>query len=119
MRNAFRYGSMLGALIAGISLAAGQASPPDAAPSAPMGLTPAQKTAILQAVLQDGGRRAAPASFQATVGGAVPLSVPLRGLPSGAAALSPVLHGTKYTMVQNQVVLVDPATMRVIDILRQ
>lgn len=119
MRNVLRYGTMLGTVIAGIGLAAGQASPPDAAQGAPMGLTPAQKTAVLQAVLQDAGRRAAPVSFQAAVGGEVPLSVPLRALPSGAAAQSPVLHGKKYTTVQNQVVLVDPATMRVIDILRQ
>jgi len=99
--------------------AAGQSSPPDAAQPAQIRLTAAQKIAVLQAVLQDGGRVAAPASFQPAVGGTVPLSVLLRALPRGAAAQSPDLHGKKYTMVQNQVVLVDPATMRVIDILRQ
>jgi hypothetical protein len=40
-------------------------------------------------------------------------------LPSSAMLQSPELPSLKYTMVQNQVVLVDPTTMRIIDILRQ
>ena len=117
MMNVLRYGSIVVALMANVAIAAGQASPQDAA--AQITLTPAQKSAVLRAVLQDPGRVAAPKSFQAAVGRPVPVSVPLRALPSGAATQSPLLYGKKYTMVQNQVVLIDPQSMRVIDILRQ
>jgi hypothetical protein len=82
-------------------------------------LSPAQKTAILNAVRQDGAKVTAPTNFQASVGGPVPPSIELYTLPSGALAQSPELRTLKYTMAQNQVVLVDPTTMRVIDIIRQ
>jgi hypothetical protein len=118
MKNALRYWTIIVALMAGVGAAAGQASIPGT-PSPQIKLTPAQRIAILEAVLQDGGRIAAPSSFQPAVGGPVPPSVSLRTLPSGATAQSPELYGKKYTMVQNQVILIDPETMRVIDILRQ
>jgi len=51
------------------------------------------------------------------VGRPVPSSIELYVLPSDAR--SPELRGLKYTMVQNQVVLIDPTTMRVVDIIRQ
>jgi hypothetical protein len=43
--------------------------------------------------------------------------VELYPLPSDAQ--SAPARGLKYTMFQNQVVLVDPSTMRVVDIIRQ
>lgn len=118
MKNALRYAIIAIALLASVGVASGQAGLPGTS-SSQMKLTPAQRIAILEAVLQDGGRTAAPTGFQPSVGGPVPPSVSLRALPSGATAQSPDLYGKKYTMVQNQVVLVDPGTMRVLDILRQ
>jgi hypothetical protein len=118
MKNALRYATVAIALLASVGVASGQAGLPRTS-SSQMKLTPAQRIAILEAVLQDGGRTAAPTGFQPSVGGPVPPSVSLRALPSGATAQSPDLYGKKYTMVQNQVVLVDPETMRVLDILRQ
>jgi hypothetical protein len=118
MKNALRYATVAIALLASVGVASGQAGLPGTS-SSPMKLTPAQRIAILEAVLQDGGRTAAPTGFQPSVGGPVPPSVSLRALPGGATAQSPDLYGKKYTMVQNQVVLVDPETMRVLDILRQ
>jgi len=118
MKNALRYAIVAIALLASVGVASGQAGLPETS-SSQMKLTPAQRIAILEAVLQDGGRTAAPTGFQPSVGGPVPPSVSLRALPSGATAQSPDLYGKKYTMVQNQVVLVDPETMRVLDILRQ
>jgi hypothetical protein len=82
-------------------------------------LSPAQRTAVLNAVREDGAKITAPTNFQASVGGPVPPSIELYTLPSGAMSQSPELRVLKYTMAQNQVVLVDPTTMRVIDIIRQ
>jgi hypothetical protein len=82
-------------------------------------LSPAQRTAILAAVLQESGKVKPPPRFELAIGGQVPPSIELYMLPNGAMAQSPELRSLKYTMVQNQVVLVDPTNMRVIDILRQ
>jgi hypothetical protein len=82
-------------------------------------LTPAQRTAILSAVLQESAKVKPPPGFEVSIGGQVPPSIELYMLPNGAMVQSPELRSLKYTMVQNQVVLVDPTTMRVVDILRQ
>jgi hypothetical protein len=123
-----RYGTIALALVSSVDFAAAQAGfpggvgdPQSKAMSQPsqLRLTPAQKTAILDAVLQENAKIAAPPNFQASVGGQVPPSMELRTLPTSAMAQSPELRSLQYTMAQNQVVLVDPTTMRVIDILRR
>ena len=129
MKNRLRYGVIALAFGSGIGLAAAQVNSPGAAgettqsgamsqPSQ-LKLSPAQRTAILNAVVQNSAKITAPPNFQASVGGPVPPSIELYALPSGAVAQSPELRSLKYTMAQNQVVLVDPTTMRVIDIIRQ
>ena len=40
-------------------------------------------------------------------------------LPESALVTAPEAKGVKYTMVQNQIVLVDPTTMRVVDVIRE
>jgi Protein of unknown function (DUF1236) len=127
MKNRLRFGTLTLAFVSGIGLAAAQVNSPGAGGDTQSGamsqpsqlkLSPAQKTAILNAVRQDGAKAAAPTNFQASVGGPVPPSIELYTLPSGAVSQSPELRSLKYTMAQNQVVLVDPTTMRVIDIIR-
>jgi hypothetical protein len=123
MRNHLRFGAIALAFVSGIGVAA--ADPPGTEGSAQSGsvspsqlkLSPAQRMAILNAVLRNSAKIAAPTNFQAAVGRPVPPSIELYVLPSDAQ--SPELRGLKYTMVQNQVVLIDPATMRVVDIIRQ
>jgi hypothetical protein len=127
MMNGVRYGTIALALTASVHLAAAQGFPGAAgdaqskAMSEPsqLKLSPAQRSAILTAVLQESGKVTPPPRFEATVGGQVPPSIELYMLPNGAMAQSPELRTLKYTMVQNQVLLVDPTTMRIIDILRQ
>jgi hypothetical protein len=82
-------------------------------------LTSAQRTAILKAVSADKERVKAPANFKAAVGAQVPSTVELRDLPDTVVADAPEIRNYKYTMVQNQVVLVDPSTMRVVEIIRR
>jgi len=127
MKNRLRYGTIALAFVSGIGLAAAQGNSPGAggeiqsgATSQPsqLKLSPAQRTAILAAVLQNGAKITVPPNFQASVGSSVPPSIELYTLPNGAVSQSPELRTLKYTMAQNQVVLVDPTTMRVIDIIR-
>jgi len=125
MKTCLRYGTIALTIMTGIGLAAAQVGSPGVgdpqtgAMSKPSQLTlsPAQKIVILNAVRQD-SQKIAPANFQASIGGPVPPSIELYILPTNALAQAPDLKSLKYTMVQNQVVLVDPTTMRVVDILR-
>lgn len=80
-------------------------------------LTPTQKTAILQAVKRDNRKIAAPSGVPARVGAELPPSLELYALPDSALAEIPAAKQFKYTSVENRIVLVDPTTMRVVDIL--
>jgi hypothetical protein len=127
MKKCLRYGTIALAFASSVHLAAAQTGfpggagdPQSKAMSDPsqLRLTPAQKTAILTAVLAEKAKITPPPNFQASVGGPVPPSIELYILPIGAMAQAPELRSLKYTMAQNQVLLVDPTTMRVIDIIR-
>jgi len=89
------------------------------APAAKLELTPEQKTAIFDAVRQDAPKAKSPNRVPATAGAQVPPVIELYVLPDKALASVPEAKGVKFTMVDNQVVLVDPTTMRVVDVIRQ
>ncbi len=79
-----------------------------------VGLTPAQKSAIYNAAVRQ-RVRASSTQIEATVGAPVSRSVPLAELPgqTGTADV-PLL---KYAMVADDVVVVDPIRMRVVDVI--
>ena len=79
-------------------------------------LTAAQRSAIYQAVSIDKSK-VAPIKFSAVVGADVPPMIQLYALPDDAVADNPAAKFYEYTVVQDEVVLVDPTKMRVIDII--
>jgi hypothetical protein len=92
------------------------------APSGPraagqLQLTNAQKVAIANAVRQSGAKPASRINFATTVGAPVPPQIELSVLPDAALAAVPDAKTVRYTTVQNQIVLVDPTTMRVVDVI--
>ena len=89
------------------------------APAAQLQLTPEQKAAIFDAVRPAEGKVKAPGNVPATVGAQVPPATELYFLPDNALATAPEAKGIKYTVAQNRVVLVDPTTMRVVDVIPQ
>jgi Protein of unknown function (DUF1236) len=113
--------------LAGVSGPARAQTPPStslgtADPAAPLALTPAEKTAILNAVRQDKAKPDAkmpPNSPPVSVGVQLPASIALRILPDAALAQAPAAKTVQYTLIGNQVVLVDPTNMRVVDIINQ
>ncbi len=113
--------SMLAALFVltvRIPPAAAQAVGADEAHGAPAPhatLSPAQKRAIYTAVLRQRLRTSA-ADSPLTVGATVPRSTVLLALPE--AAQGDDLSVLKYATVDDNVVVVDPVSMRVIDIIR-
>jgi hypothetical protein len=132
MKTCLHHGMVGLMLLGGMATAAAQGAPdvlierpnlglPNGAipPAAELRLTPEQKTEIFEAVRGADAKIKAPAKVPATIGASVPPSIELYILPDRALASVPEAKGVKYTMVQNQVVLVDPTTMRVVDIIRQ
>jgi hypothetical protein len=89
------------------------------APAAQLQLTPEQKTIIYDAVRPGDGRVKAPGNVPVTVGAQVPPATELYFLPDSALATAPEAKSIKYTVAQNRVVLVDPTTMRVVDVIPQ
>lgn len=78
-------------------------------------LRPEQKSAIRDAIRQKGTTAAPSIAFRAEAGEMVPPSIELYTLPDSALTSAPDAKNLKYTMVDNNVVLVDPLNMRVVD----
>jgi len=79
-------------------------------------LTAAQKNAIYQQVHRDKAK-VAPSRFAAEVGANVPPMIELYMLPDDILANNPQAKFYKFTKVDDQVVLVDPTNMRVIEVI--
>jgi hypothetical protein len=110
------------ALAAGMPQAAAQAVGPDETRGAParlaphIALSPAQKRAIYAAVSRQRLRTSA-ADIPLIVGATVPRSAALLTLPDAARGGDLSGQDLKYAMVDDNVVLVDSISMRVIDII--
>jgi hypothetical protein len=82
-------------------------------------LSETQKSAIAEAVRRDNKAADPSVSFVASVGAPVPPVIELYMLPDAILADMPAAKRVKYTVMKNQLVLVDPVTMRVVDIIQQ
>jgi len=82
-------------------------------------LSAAQKSAIFNAVSKDKVASPPPANFRASIGAQVPASIELYALPPDALASAQAASSLRYTMVNNEVVLVDPLNLQVVDIIRR
>ena len=86
----------------------------------PIVLTPEQRTVIYRTVTRE--RRVAPApgpvvSYE--VGAPVPREVAVYDFPEDAYIEVPQLRSYRYVYVNNRLMLVDPATSRVIDVIAE
>jgi hypothetical protein len=86
----------------------------DVAASQKLELTPAERSAIYATVSKDKSK-VAPQPFATTVGADVPPMIELYSLPDQTVAENPAAKLYKYTMVENEVVVVDPIKMRIVD----
>ena len=80
-------------------------------------LTAAQKQTIYSSISNQKQKETAPPTFQAAVGAVVPGSVELQRLPKTIVDLIPELKDYEYAMVANQVLLVDPKSKQVVEII--
>jgi len=106
MNSRLLYGTIVLALACGVGTGTAQVQ-----------LDAAQRAAIITAVRDV--KIAPPGhSFNISIGAQVPPSIELNYLPVAALSQAPEARALKYTLVQNQVVLVDPTNMRIVDIIR-
>jgi hypothetical protein len=95
-----------------VQQAAAQSS--DVAVSQKLELTPAERTAIYATVSKDRSK-VAPQPFSTRIGADVPPMIELYSLPDETVANNSAAKLYKYTMVENEVVVVDPTRMRIVD----
>ena len=130
MKSHIRNGAMVLALFASVGIASAQNSPMAPAGSPPaaksqgsmngsLQLSAAQKTSIFQSVTKEKVKSPPPANLQVSVGAQIPASIELYPLPANIVADVPAAKAYKYTVSQNQVVLVDPTNMKVVEVIKQ
>jgi hypothetical protein len=83
-------------------------------------LSQEQRTKILNAVRADKNQaRTARLKFVSQVGADVPPAIELYSLPDDALIAVPIVKMFKFVVQDSKVVLVDPTTMRVVDVIEQ
>lgn len=87
-------------------------------PSTGLRLTPQQRTEIYAAVGNSKLRTPPPSDFPATVGAQIPPVTELYALPESVTAQVPSAKFYRYTIAQNQVIIVDPTNLKVVDVIR-
>jgi hypothetical protein len=76
-----------------------------------------QKSAIAEAVRKERKAVVEPPKFVVSIGAPVPPAIELYMLPDVVLSQVPAAKSVKFTVVDNQLVLVDPTTMRVVDVI--
>ena len=81
-------------------------------------LTPQQRTEIYAAVGKNKLRTPPPPNFPVAVGAQIPPVTELYALPESVTAEVPSAKFYRYTIAENQVVIVDPTNLKVVDVIR-
>ena len=118
----FRHTAIVAALLAGATTASAQTTIITREPvesrtvvtTEPLELTPVQRQTIYRTIVRERVAPAAP-TVEYRVGARVPDSVRLYSVPQEVAVEVPAIRSYKYMVVNNRVVLVDPATSQVVE----
>jgi len=118
----FRHAAIVAAVVAGATTASAQPTAITREPvesrtvvtTEPLELTPVQRRTIYRTIVRE---RVAPAepTIEYRVGARLPDSVRLYSVPQEVAVEVPAIRSYKYMVVNNRVVLVDPATSQVVE----
>jgi Protein of unknown function (DUF1236) len=117
----FRHAAIVAAALAGATTASAQTTIITREPAEsrmvttePLELTPVQRRTIYRTIVRE---RMAPAepTIEYRVGARVPGGVRLYSVPQEVAVEVPAIRSYKYMVVNNRVVLVDPATSQVVE----
>ena len=89
----------------------------DGAAAPRVALSAAQKQTIYQSISRTQKNNAAPTGFRPAIGAPMPEAVTLTPVPATIADLMPQTKGLEATMVEGQVMLVDPASKQVLAVI--
>lgn len=81
-------------------------------------LTSAQRHELWQGLSKQ-AKESTPAGFTAKVGEAVPSSIKLQSLPANLSSQIPALKSYDYAMLQSELLIVDPTSKNIVDIITQ
>jgi hypothetical protein len=118
----FRHAAFLAVLLTGASAASAQTTVITREPAEsrtvvtnePLRLTPVQRQTIYRTIVRERVNPAQP-TVEYRVGTRVPESVQLYSVPQEIAVEVPAIRSYRYMVVNNRVVLIDPATSEVVD----
>ena len=118
----FRHAAVVAAVVAGAMTASAQTTiitrepvePRTVVTTEPLQLTPVQRRTIYRTIVRE---RVVPAepTVEYRIGSRVPDSIRLYSVPREVAVEVPEIRSYKYMVVNNRVVLVDPATSQVVE----
>ena len=117
MNHITRLAGVALALLAGATAVSAQTTTTIIERRGPIVLTPEQRTVIYQTVTRSEPRVAPQVEAQVITGARIPSSVELAPLPNEVVVEVPAVKRYKYVYVQNQVVLVDPETSEVVEVI--
>lgn len=109
MKVTLRNGIVAAAMLGTASFAFGQA--------AVIELSPDQRTTVYRTITKERVRTAPPAGISFSIGAEIPANVELYAVPETVEV--PTVRRYRYTVWNNQVVLVDPGTRKVVQIIRE
>jgi hypothetical protein len=118
MNGYFRNAVAVLALVAGTGFAAAAGMSNPASTSDHLNLSSSQQKEIWQDVSTQATKETAPSSFKAALGAVTPTAIKLQPLPTKASTDVPVVKSYDYAMLQNQVLIVDPSSRKIVDIVR-
>jgi len=118
MKPSLTTGALVLILAAGIAAATAQTSGMTE-PSMALQLTPQQRTEIYQAVSNNKLRTPPPPNTPVTVGAQIPPVTELYALPESVTTDVPSAKFYRYTIAQNHVLIVDPTTLKVVDVINR
>jgi hypothetical protein len=118
----FGHAAIVAAVVAGAATASAQTTIITREPvesrtvvtTEPLELTPVQRRTIYRTIVREHATSAGP-TVEYRVGAPVPDSVQLYSVPREVAVEVPAIRSYKYMVVNNRVVLVDPATSQVVE----
>jgi len=85
-----------------------------------LGLSPSQKQLVYKSIHSQGAKKSAePVGFRSAIGSHVPDAIEVTALPKTIIELIPVLENYSYAFVANQVLIVDPQSKMVIEVISE
>ena len=117
MKRNLTVGALVLFLVAGAASAAAQTGG-ITEQSTTLRLTAQQRAEIYAAVGKNKLRTPPPPDLPVAVGAQIPPVTELYALPESVTAEVPSAKFYRYTIAQNQVVLVDPTNLKVVDVIR-